>query len=126
MIQLMQNLASPANHYIAERGELHALSCPCSQVDPQRALHFGNPLGDGRLRHIERTGNGFDLLQICQGNQDTQVLQLQSRIKELFDRVFFRSEEHTSELQSLMRISYAVFCLNKKNKINNTITQELS
>src|SRR3546814_2889235 len=31
-----------------------------------------------------------------------------------------RSEEHTSELQSLMRISYAVFCLKKKN-INKTI-----
>src|SRR3546814_5161668 len=30
-----------------------------------------------------------------------------------------RSEEHTSELQSLMRISYAVFCLKKKTKINN-------
>src|SRR3546814_9844969 len=30
--------------------------------------------------------------------------------------VNFRSEEHTSELQSLMRISYAVFCLKKKNK----------
>src|SRR3546814_7454165 len=30
----------------------------------------------------------------------------------------FRSEEHTSELQSLMRISYAVFCLKKKNKKN--------
>src|SRR3546814_8668185 len=30
-----------------------------------------------------------------------------------------RSEEHTSELQSLMRISYAVFCLKKKNKIND-------
>src|SRR3546814_1881569 len=29
----------------------------------------------------------------------------------------FRSEEHTSELQSLMRISYAVFCLKKKNKL---------
>src|SRR3546814_3387304 len=29
-----------------------------------------------------------------------------------------RSEEHTSELQSLMRISYAVFCLNKKNITN--------
>src|SRR3546814_16376065 len=28
----------------------------------------------------------------------------------------YRSEEHTSELQSLMRISYAVFCLKKKNK----------
>src|SRR3546814_7642420 len=31
-----------------------------------------------------------------------------------------RSEEHTSELQSLMRISYAVFCLKKKNKHKNT------
>src|SRR3546814_9823314 len=30
-----------------------------------------------------------------------------------------RSEEHTSELQSLMRNSYAVFCLKKKNKKNN-------
>src|SRR3546814_5945719 len=29
-----------------------------------------------------------------------------------------RSEEHTSELQSLMRISYAVFCLNKKKQLN--------
>src|SRR3546814_3338142 len=37
-----------------------------------------------------------------------------------------RSEEHTSELQSLMRISYAVFCLKKKNKFDikiNNINQ---
>src|SRR3546814_8160995 len=32
----------------------------------------------------------------------------------LIDQLVFRSEEHTSELQSLMRISYAVFCLKKK------------
>src|SRR3546814_1599607 len=32
-----------------------------------------------------------------------------------------RSEEHTSELQSLMRISYAVFCLKKKKKYHITI-----
>src|SRR3546814_7063441 len=32
------------------------------------------------------------------------------------NRTTMRSEEHTSELQSLMRISYAVFCLKKKNK----------
>src|SRR3546814_9208436 len=32
------------------------------------------------------------------------------------DVLIHRSEEHTSELQSLMRISYAVFCLKKKNK----------
>src|SRR3546814_10063285 len=34
-----------------------------------------------------------------------------------------RSEEHTSELQSLMRISYAVFCLKKKNKQISTPNQ---
>src|SRR3546814_8431591 len=34
-----------------------------------------------------------------------------------------RSEEHTSELQSLMRISYAVFCLKKKKKTKNLITK---
>src|SRR3546814_3213173 len=33
-----------------------------------------------------------------------------------------RSEEHTSELQSLMRISYAVFCLKNKNKHTHTIS----
>src|SRR3546814_2458668 len=34
--------------------------------------------------------------------------------------MLYRSEEHTSELQSLMRISYAVFCLKKKKKNNNS------
>src|SRR3546814_8676376 len=36
---------------------------------------------------------------------------------------YTRSEEHTSELQSLMRISYAVFCLKKKN-INDVSTKD--
>src|SRR3546814_6590452 len=36
-----------------------------------------------------------------------------------YDNVANRSEEHTSELQSLMRISYAVFCLKKKKKQHN-------
>src|SRR3546814_3948595 len=40
---------------------------------------------------------------------------IQSRHPELVSR----SEEHTSELQSLMRISYAVFCLKKKNNIHH-------
>src|SRR3546814_10184296 len=44
---------------------------------------------------------------------------LSSRILErVGSRTAVRSEEHTSELQSLMRISYAVFCLKKKNKRN--------
>src|SRR3546814_2198242 len=48
---------------------------------------------------------------ILQGDQRTA-----SRIQKLnITTVLDRSEEHTSELQSLMRISYAVFCLKKKN-----------
>src|SRR3546814_3860266 len=35
-----------------------------------------------------------------------------------------RSEEHTSELQSLMRISYAVFCLKKKNQLRMNLTDK--
>src|SRR3546814_5714394 len=41
---------------------------------------------------------------------------------EPFQHLFARSEEHTSELQSLMRISYAVFCLKKKQLASNAIS----
>src|SRR3546814_8781864 len=41
-----------------------------------------------------------------------------AELAEIFDD---RSEEHTSELQSLMRISYAVFCLKKKNQIETQL-----
>src|SRR3546814_3636754 len=44
---------------------------------------------------------------------------LPPRMKVLVIRGIGRSEEHTSELQSLMRISYAVFCLKKKHKQHN-------
>src|SRR3546814_3836444 len=51
----------------------------------------------------------------CEGRGRSQSKS--SRLKPLL-----RSEEHTSELQSLMRISYAVFCL-KKKKRNHTLSQ---
>src|SRR3546814_4189369 len=47
--------------------------------------------------------------------ESREVADVAERNRRLLD---LRSEEHTSELQSLMRISYAVFCL-KKNKNNN-------
>src|SRR3546814_4388181 len=43
---------------------------------------------------------------------------------EQVERLQDRSEEHTSELQSLMRISYAVFCLKKKKKQNKSPTKK--
>src|SRR3546814_10294878 len=45
---------------------------------------------------------------------EAAIDQLSTAIDDI-DLVDFRSEEHTSELKSLMRISYAVFCLHKKN-----------
>src|SRR3546814_6724423 len=48
-------------------------------------------------------------------------LQVDERLEHLRRRGVCRSEEHTSELQSLMRISYAVFCLKKKKKKHNKL-----
>src|SRR3546814_8616804 len=55
----------------------------------------------------------FDALKQAVNENDAVV----ATAADLLAEATFRSEEHTSELQSLMRISYAVFCLNtKKNK----------
>src|SRR3546814_602279 len=50
---------------------------------------------------------------IKQSSADTGLMEHEGRAV-VFENAADRSEEHTSELQSLMRISYAVFCLNKK------------
>src|SRR3546814_10121493 len=55
--------------------------------------------------------------------RDKDIVTLEQRAAAI-DDVGDRSEEHTSELQSLMRISYAVFCLKKKNT-QNIITRTL-
>src|SRR3546814_1571278 len=81
----------------ARRGQLGAgdrLDAPAN-VEHCRVLH---------ARVIVRRGEGE--VAVHQG-QRQQMLQAD------------RSEEHTSELQSLMRISYAVFCLKKKKKKKN-------
>src|SRR3546814_3477513 len=78
-------------------------------------------LGDGDL---VRLGEGQELLAAGEipfaPRGDDADIGLQRIIAELeADLVvaLARSEEHTSELQSLMRISYAVFCLKKKKKV---------
>src|SRR3546814_9786287 len=50
------------------------------------------------------------------------VKQQLAGVRRLFDWLVTRSEEHTSELQSLMRNSYAVFCLKKNNTNKLTST----
>src|SRR3546814_2402107 len=51
---------------------------------------------------------------------DVGVLSIDSDLRQAVGHRPIRSEEHTSELQSIMRISYAVFCLNKKQANPNT------
>src|SRR3546814_9522944 len=67
---------------------------PLSEVSPQHQIEQGAAHQGGKA-HQQGNGDAVPDLQAVGRN--------------------FRSEEHTSELQSLMRISYAVFCLKKKN-----------
>src|SRR3546814_8116636 len=50
------------------------------------------------------------------GSRSVSIVSVASCRRRVLPASASRSEEHTSELQSLMRISYAVFCLKKKNK----------
>src|SRR3546814_4172623 len=69
------------------------------------------PAGRTRLLRARATSAAFPRL----GNTALRRLFAASRHHFPAYRGALRSEEHTSELQSLMRISYAVFCLKKKN-----------
>src|SRR3546814_4933026 len=65
----------------------------------------------------DATLGGFDLVIVGtppDSHIDVASAALEERPRAILIEKPVRSEEHTSELQSLMRISYAVFCLNKK------------
>src|SRR3546814_6241894 len=65
------------------------------------AIHGKHTIGGNQL---VACASGIGRLQLC------------PQIGHIVIGIAIRSEEHTSELQSLMRISYAVFCLKKKKK----------
>src|SRR3546814_10576630 len=79
---------------------------PRKWIKLQTLFSFGQPVahrgvdGVGRFPRHEMAGIDLDHVEVR--HQRSQPVELA------------RSEEHTSELQSLMRIPYAVFCLNKK------------
>src|SRR3546814_6234431 len=66
------------------------------------------------------------LFRSIRGDFQRSASMMPARSSPLVNRSWFsptrveRSEEHTSELQSLMRISYAVFCLKKKKRLRKT------
>src|SRR3546814_2244657 len=102
---------------------------PVDQHDPGRGLRDGGRevLFAGCSRHRPRAETlvqrGLDRRQrFGTDDEDRRLIGAQPRLLErdqIVARQLGRSEEHTSELQSLMRISYAVFCLKKKNQTKN-------
>src|SRR3546814_1285428 len=93
-----------------------------------RLLRWANMIANGRLIPIEKQSDATRMPSTCYSFQPERktiakrVGVIRDFRKEQTQPLAGRSEEHTSELQSLMRISYAVFCLKKKkqNKHNNT------
>src|SRR3546814_8432598 len=88
--------------------------------------HVGRAVDDARHRHRRDSRDARHVEDRCRSPASTARFgghglscppHLASRVapRQSPVRVQPRSEEHTSELQSLMRISYAVFCLKKKN-----------
>src|SRR3546814_7111249 len=84
-------------------------SCPCRA---QGALLRGDFVGARHARDLARTSNGY----ATPAARRIRRIMLRSSALRSSATVRPRSEEHTSELQSLMRISYAVFCLKKKTQ----------
>src|SRR3546814_10475070 len=85
---------------------------PYLGMEHQSAVAYGNEYKMGyRGRDLSGTGVGlkWDFIIIHESAHEWFGNSITSA----------RSEEHTSELQSLMRISYAVFCLKKKKQTNN-------
>src|SRR3546814_2051514 len=83
--------------------------CTC----PSRALVHESIYDKFMERVLKR------MKEIKQGNPLDTETQVGAQASSDQVEKILRSEEHTSELQSLMRISYAVFCLKKKKNINN-------
>src|SRR3546814_5345171 len=92
-------------------------------VDGEPGRLFVHHVGHTRTRNHQHLGR-FGLLQMVLGNPGGQLVHqlLLSNwvslicLREAVCKRLARSEEHTSELQSLMRNSYAVFCLTKKTR----------
>src|SRR3546814_4391396 len=79
-----------------------------------RRVAFTGELPCNAGRHLADTSKAPHGV-VARGN--VRPAQMEDIELALAARALRRSEEHTSELQSLMRISYAVFCLIKKNQI---------
>src|SRR3546814_4021805 len=102
----------------AHRDEIGGSALQFARVfDQDDAIAAPGDLGEQRVgeRRLPSAGPARDKVIEAIANSGAQNLRLVGKHDAGRDIVFERSEEHTSELQSLMRISYAVFCLKQNN-----------
>src|SRR3546814_5324805 len=86
------------------------------KIEDSRFQSAETEIKSGYLRFGKYKRFGVPVLGIAVDQRSARIRKSKDfgRFVERFARGIVRSEEHTSELQSLMRISYAVFCLKKK------------
>src|SRR3546814_4947478 len=77
--------------------------------------HYPVEMAD-RPNHRPVMLDRLDILKLREARLGDRIQRFAGRIRHEVDMKPDRSEEHTSELQSLMRLSYAVFCLTKQQK----------
>src|SRR3546814_1363539 len=92
-------------------GEMEGCATPCEGSASTAAR------GNGAGRTLRNRGGMKERGRRCRSRFRSDATKIVA-VRTLYRARTARSEEHTSELQSLMRISYAVFCLKKKNKQN--------
>src|SRR3546814_7180858 len=93
----------------------------CAEVRPKTDMSGPGCCVPGRDRDHHRRQGPVGSADRLPGRRCARVRQPPGpHLQPLRVRLPVRSEEHTSELQSLMRISYAVFCLKKKKKKKHT------
>src|SRR3546814_183456 len=102
----------PPDARVYYRKELGPDGKPIPILLSKRVIATGEQLVDARYQPDPQTGTPAVSVTL-NGPGGQRMFDFTSQ------NVGKRSEEHTSELQSLMRISYAVFCLKKKNKSTN-------
>src|SRR3546814_6332638 len=84
------------------------------------AAHMMNRLRQRHAHDAKRSGRGAQPCMMHHVDDDADSPAFLPHKLRISAMIFDRSEEHTSELQSLMRISYAVFCLKKKTHKTQT------
>src|SRR3546814_9257600 len=113
--------ATPEERLLLRRYPLFFRAAYFPGTHPSNLGLWGIECGPGWHPLIEQAASIIeaDLHKLLRRLTNVQML---TSVERRLQYIPIRSEEHTSELQSLMRISYAVFCLKKKKQINTNTT----